>query len=221
MNRASDPGQLQIGGQSTARRRGRPTPAEANEITGLILTAANDEFIAHSFEEASIEAVAARAGVKKDTIYKRYTDKRMLLRAVLKERVREWKVAAALVVNGTTLEDVLKSYAVALLSHATSPEGRIWIKHVESAWPGLDQLENRREAMGYGYAIRLISRQVRIWTTKDGSPARNPDLVATALMAILTGWTDATGLSARVSKQKVEHFAHSAVELLIGGRSAW
>lgn len=187
----------------------------------MILRAATAIFLTSSFAETSIEAVAAGAGVKKDTIYKRYPDKKMLLRAVVQQRVQNWRDTGNLVPSGDNLEDRLKSYSVALLSYAISEEGRIWISHVQSAWPGIDGINNRHEVMGYDNALRSISCEIRNKTAGDERPASNPDFVAMALMAILTGWTDTTGWHAEVSEAEVMQFAHAAVELVVGGRGSW
>lgn len=53
----------------TVRRPGRPRSVEADEA---ILDAAIDAFIEHGWNGLTIEGVAARAGVGKTTIYRRY-----------------------------------------------------------------------------------------------------------------------------------------------------
>lgn len=213
--RAAEPG-----GQ--ARRRGRPSPDQTEKITRLILSAALDVFSTATFDEASIEAIAARAGVKKDTIYKRFPDKRALLRAVLSERVSSSATASKMMeMEGESLEDRLKSYAVNLLRHATSAEGRLWIRMIHEAWPGSDEVEERRRAIGYDQAVRLIADEIRTAKAKQGKPVRDPEFVATALMAMLNGWTTTTGLSENVSPEEITRLAHAAIDLISGGRRNW
>ena len=53
-----------------------------------ILSAARELFLADGFERASMDAVAARAGVSKRTVYDYYGDKRALFLAVVEETVR-------------------------------------------------------------------------------------------------------------------------------------
>lgn len=60
----------------TSPRPGRPRSAKANEA---ILNAAVAMFIAQGFEGMSVEAVAARAGVGKATIYRRWLSKEELV----------------------------------------------------------------------------------------------------------------------------------------------
>jgi TetR/AcrR family transcriptional regulator, mexJK operon transcriptional repressor len=207
--------------ENAARRRGRPSPEETEEITRSILTAAMAIFSEQSFNDASIEAIAARAGVKKDTIYKRYADKRALLRAALGKRLADWSRTQGVVFSGDTLEQRLKSYAVHLLRQATSEEGRIWIGLVHSAWQGLEGRNERHSAIGYHHAVRLIASELRDATARDQAPARNPEMVATALMAMLAGWTDAVVPSTSVSEGEIIRFAETAIDLIIYGRSAW
>lgn len=65
---------------ATAPRRGpgRPRSAAADEA---ILTAAFELFAEHGYADLSMEAVAARAGVAKTTLYRRYPDKASLVAA--------------------------------------------------------------------------------------------------------------------------------------------
>ena len=64
------------------RPPGRPRSEEAH---GAILDAAIDQFIEQGYEAMSIEGVAARAGVGKTTIYRRWTSKEDLLIAAMNE----------------------------------------------------------------------------------------------------------------------------------------
>lgn len=63
-----------------------PKASAAPAILGAIMAGAGEIFLHSGFENASMEAIAARAGVTKKTLYKRFADKRSLLRAVLRER---------------------------------------------------------------------------------------------------------------------------------------
>src|SRR5271163_5372205 len=62
------------------RRPGRPRSEQAEQA---IIEATLDLFAEQGFEGACVEAVAARAGVGKATIYRRWTSKEELLIAAL------------------------------------------------------------------------------------------------------------------------------------------
>ena len=65
-------------GRETARRPGRPRSEQAEQA---IIEATLDLFAEQGFEGACVEAVAARAGVGKATIYRRWPNKEELLLA--------------------------------------------------------------------------------------------------------------------------------------------
>lgn len=80
-------------GPETAPKRGsggRPTREEAERRDAHMVAVAARLFMEHGFDGTSIDAVAQAAGVSKPTLYARYRDKRVLFKAVLEERIREW-----------------------------------------------------------------------------------------------------------------------------------
>jgi TetR/AcrR family transcriptional repressor of mexJK operon len=63
--------------------RGRPRDPERYQ---RILEAARSHFCAHGLERASVDAIAADAGVSKMTVYSRFASKEGLFEAVIRER---------------------------------------------------------------------------------------------------------------------------------------
>lgn len=59
------------------------------EIRRLIVTVAREEFIEHGVRETSIRTIAKRSGVAVGTIYRYFTDKDALFRAVLTPLLKE------------------------------------------------------------------------------------------------------------------------------------
>jgi TetR/AcrR family transcriptional regulator, mexJK operon transcriptional repressor len=70
----------QPGTTPAAPRRGRPRSAAKRQA---ILTAATDAFLRHGYQAATLDVVAACAGVSKQTIYGHFTDKQTLFVAVV------------------------------------------------------------------------------------------------------------------------------------------
>lgn len=64
-------------------RGGRPSRELAQQLRGRILDAASSLFLEQGYASTSVEAIAARAGVSKRTLYHRYADKAELIRAVV------------------------------------------------------------------------------------------------------------------------------------------
>lgn len=67
--------------------RGRPRSADKHRA---ILEAAGDLFLSEGFERTSMDAVARRAGVSKQTVYGHFENKERLFRAVIAQKVAEY-----------------------------------------------------------------------------------------------------------------------------------
>ena len=80
---------------STAEAPAGGTPAPSGRVRHL-LDAAHDAFVADGFDAVSIDAIALRAGVSKETIYRHFPDKPALFRAALEDMAgRFWRRTAA------------------------------------------------------------------------------------------------------------------------------
>lgn len=109
------------------RPLGRPRSAAADEA---ILSATVDEFAALGYEGLRVEAVAARAGVAKSTIYRRYPSKSDLVAAALLQAPS----AAPTPAYTSSLVDDLVGLARYLRDKYTSSEvGRLIPSIVEAA----------------------------------------------------------------------------------------
>jgi AcrR family transcriptional regulator len=71
-------------------RRGRPSIAEAEALSGRILDASWDVLLQSGFEGFTFDRVARHAHIGKATIYSRFTGKIELMRALLQQRL-EWR----------------------------------------------------------------------------------------------------------------------------------
>ncbi len=84
-----------------------------------VLDAARAEFVAKGYRLATMDAIAALAGVSKRSIYKWHTDKAALFRACVMDSARQLPVPA--IDMKRPLEEVLVQFGQALL-HAHSTE---------------------------------------------------------------------------------------------------
>ena len=79
--------------QHTATTRpGRPKSAQKAEA---IMEAASLQFVKHGFDGTSMDAVAAEAGVSKQTVYSHFGSKEDLFAAVVSAKVRQYGLAEA------------------------------------------------------------------------------------------------------------------------------
>lgn len=202
-------------------RRGRPTADQAAAISRTIIAAATEAFLADGYEGASMEAIAMRAGVPKSTLYKRYPDKKKLLRTVLRERLDAWSIAARDDVMGDDLEARLKHYAATMLQRAMSMELRAVLNLVASAWSGPEEAAARRDVIGYSAMQERLVREIRSFGPRRGVFARDPEQVAVTLMAMLTGWLQWEAPAHGDADAEAVRFANAAVELILRGSDAW
>jgi TetR/AcrR family transcriptional repressor of mexJK operon len=107
----------------TGGRGGRPSRADALRLRQRILEVATELFLAEGYGSTSIEAVAARAGISKRTLYHRFDDKSALFAAVVHEIIAQIRPPAGVpLIEGATLHDVLRRLAGMILRAALSPK---------------------------------------------------------------------------------------------------
>jgi AcrR family transcriptional regulator len=199
-------------------KRGRPTAAQAAQITQAIIAAAIENFLKNGFEEASMEAIAARANVPRSTLYKRYPDKTDLLRAVLEERLATWSTMAAEKdwMKPERLEERLKMYLSSIIKASAIPELRAFMRLTRSAWPNDTDANKRLDLIGYNNMVAVIERDVRELGPKQNCPAKDARRVAQILMMLSLGWSE-TG----ASLAGADEFADAAVNMIFQGKHAW
>jgi AcrR family transcriptional regulator len=88
-----------------------------------ILLAATDLFLAEGYGSTTIEAVAARAGVSKRTLYDRFDDKAVLFAAVVHRIIDEIRPPPEVpLIEGAALPAILRRLAGFMLHAALSPQ---------------------------------------------------------------------------------------------------
>jgi AcrR family transcriptional regulator len=102
-------------------RRAR-RPSLSNEA---FLDKALDLFLEQGFERTSIEAITARAGMAKRTVYLRYGDKASLFKAALRRAIEEWVVPVERLraAERGDLEECLLAIGQILVDNVVSPAG--------------------------------------------------------------------------------------------------
>lgn len=104
-------------------RLGRPPRGTEGEAAARILAAAKPIFFREGFEAASVDAIAAAAGVSKKTIYVRFASKEDLFEAVIVRNIEENvpTVERAAAEEGPVAERLLR-IATVLLEIALTPD---------------------------------------------------------------------------------------------------
>lgn len=203
-------------------RRGRPTAQQSAAIERTIRAAAREAFLADGFENTAMETIAARAGVPKSTLYKRFPDKRALLRAVLSDQVAAWSESEDRPAReGDDPEMRLKRVAADILRHAATPQVRAFWALVTNAWSATDEAGQRQDAIGYTRMLAGLEQEIRDFARARGIEVHDPRQVATALMAMLGGWIQHVAPTLARPEAEATRFANAAVDMLTQGTDAW
>lgn len=165
-----------------------------------------------------MEAVAARAGVTKPTLYKRFPDKRSLLQAVLGVRRVEWIAAPS---TSKDPEERLKQLASAILVSGVSQDLRTFQALAQSAWPDPLDMPAREEVLGYNNVLPRLEKAIRQDGADLGVEPKRASVVAIVLIAVLSGWFEHRHPDPDRDAIDADQFARAAVELLIHGKAAW
>ena len=100
------------------RSPGRPKDLEKREA---ILDAAQALFAERGIDGVPIEAIAARSGVSKVTVYGHFGDKATIFDSIVQRETDRLKLALCQAPSGTSLEDTLTSFGMALIDMLTQP----------------------------------------------------------------------------------------------------
>lgn len=206
------------------RRRGRPSAAQSARITDEILDVAADMFVELDFEGVTMEAVAARLGIPKTTIYKRYSDKADLLRAAIEARMNRWSA-----ISGSTnrldpdddMETRLAGHVATLLAWTTKPEVRAMNRLAAKLPEGSGHGIANRHISGYRGMHALLTAVIAERGPGMGIVARDPGDVAEMLMAVIAGTVALRSQAEPITPEEAQPIARGIVDRLIRGAAAW
>lgn len=139
------------------------------------------EFAARGFDGTTVDAIAARAGVNKERLYRWFGDKRALWDLVLAAELE--RLAAAVRLSGAGLDDIGAFAGATFDYHADHPElGRLLQWEGLQGGPAAD--EAGRTAHYRDKVDRIAAAQ------RDGvlDPALEPAHLAFALIALAAWW---------------------------------
>jgi TetR/AcrR family transcriptional repressor of mexJK operon len=180
-------------------------------------------FLQEGFEGTSMEAVAARLGIPKRTLYRRFADKGKLLNAVLVERVNAWSSITSQQNARLTgdLSQRLKQYVTTMLVWASRAEVRAFTKLFATAEGISGQSKDRFGFYGRAQMVELIAHDIAEFGPTQGIHAREPLRVAHVLMALLSGWLDFRRNDAPIADGAAAEEAGMLVDVLLRGTKAW
>jgi AcrR family transcriptional regulator len=208
-----------------ARRGGRPTKAEAEQLGHRIVDAATDLFFTLGYGATSIEAVARRAGISKRTFYHRFANKPALLSAVVHRTIERMRPPADVpLLDGAGLPEILRGLAALILRAALSPPAialhRLIVAE-SSRFPDLAAVVTRQGATEE--ATRLIAGALEREARTGNLALDNPTFAAQQFlhMVIAVPQRRAMGLGQPMTPAETNAWARDVVNLFLNGCRGW
>lgn len=209
---------------ATARptKRGRPSHEQSAAISEAILAVAAELFIKDGFDSTSMEAIANAVGIPKTTLYKRYSDKAALVNDVIIDQVASWSQVASR--QDSRLPNDLKKrlvhHTTTILVWSTKPDVRAVMRLALNA-AGRGPQDVLTDFFGYTDMIAFIGNEIAVYGPASGINARDPERIAHAIMAMISGWLNIRGMSGPVSAKEARSQAEFMINLLMGGVDTW
>lgn len=221
--RDASPARAKPAARKAQPRVGRPTPERAAAIEEAILDAASSQFLDVGYEVASMESIAAAAGVSKGTLYARYPTKSALLRAALTLQMEAWTRSH---VRTSPLpadpKQRLQQLARGTLAALMAPESRPYQRLAHhAAFNGGREFSSTMYELGMAPAIRDLAEEIRASAEAFPMPLRDPERVARMIQAMLYGWWAQHIALGGVTREDADAYADHCIDVLFYGRAAW
>lgn len=203
-----------------AQRGGRPSRSDALLLGDKILEAATELFLEEGFGAASIEAVAARAGISKRTFYHRFADKTALFVAVVQRIIEQIRPPREVpLLEGATLHDILRRLAGFMLHAALAPRAIALHRLISAESARFPELARAVYDQGWSEAIALIAN---LLARELHDAHLTPELRTFAAqqfihMVVALPQRRALMLGAPLSAKELERWADDVVRLFLEG----
>jgi TetR/AcrR family transcriptional repressor of mexJK operon len=175
--------------RSAPARAGRPTREQALLRAEELLDCALEVFLDRGFDHATIDGIAATAGMAKRTIYARYPDKETLFRAAVQRAIDRWAVPAEEFRKLDTgdLEETLIAVAGARLRTAVSPDGVRLQRILNAEAYRFPELPRIAYEQGSRPAVRFIAEVLARHAATGSIAVDDAELLGTSFLSLVIG----------------------------------
>ncbi|MDH6269094.1 TetR/AcrR family transcriptional repressor of mexJK operon [Rhizobium sp. SG_E_25_P2] len=196
-------------------RSGRPKDPVKRQA---IVAAATVMFTEQAYEDVTVEAVAAKAGVSKVTIYNSFKDKDTLFETVI-DSIMEGVVGdPAWAETGQPLKQRLNQIGAVFLTSALGPYGRMMVRTLSVVLHGNVELSKRLYEAAPGRAYAAVAAVVEEAMAKGTVKADSARLAAEDLISLWEGGLmvkAAIGLSEPVSQEEINRRVWRGTEVFM------
>jgi TetR/AcrR family transcriptional repressor of mexJK operon len=199
---------------------GRPPRDAMEQLAARVIDCAARLFMERGYAGVSIEAVAAEAGVGKNTIYRRHATKADLFQAVVDEQIR-LRLRAPEGIEAGDLAGSLRRLAMLLVAAALNPETTALQRLVIAEADRFPEIAAICLDRAFRPAIGM-ARSVLDHHAKARAAPADLDFAAEQFVAAIVYGPHLHALLGRrdlTTTQAIEHYADRAVTLFLGGWS--
>jgi TetR/AcrR family transcriptional repressor of mexJK operon len=212
-------------GAPALRRGGRPSRAEAQQLSERILDAATALFFTAGYGATSIEAVARRARISKRTLYHRFDDKSALFSAVVHRTIARLRPPAEVpLLDGAGIDEILQRLAGLILRAALSAPAIALYRLIvaeSTRFPKLASVVT--EEGGMDEAIKLIAGVLEREARAGGLTLDAPIFAAQQFLHMVISWPQrrAMGPGKPMTPAELDAWAGDVVNLFLNGCRGW
>lgn len=193
-------------------------PVAASERKHLaIREAGTDIFLRHGYAAATMDMIAAEAGVSKQTVYNHFQNKEGLFKAIIEDLTAT--LMAPLVVRDAAIsapEQVLQRLGRDFLALMLRPSSLALYRLIVSESARFPELGDEIYAVGAGRVIAMLSDYLS-WETRNGRlSVAAPELAAEQFIGMLTGRIQLRALLGVGPTPKEEELRHRADHAVAG-----
>lgn len=166
-----------------------PQPQISRSKRALIMAAAVDLLLANGYERTSMDAVAAKAGVSKTTVYAHFSDKLELFHAVMAEAASDFALDLGSVVESRSVADPQEQLIIALIEvvkAASAPQLTAYFRVLISEIDRRSELQAifERVQSGMPDVIRILASLIVEVADTRGYLVEDPERYAALLIRL-------------------------------------
>lgn len=201
-------------------RIGRPSREESRRRQEELLETAFDIFLEKGYEQTTIAAIAAAAGMSKRTVYAKYKDKEDLFQAALRRAIDSYTIPLEMLQTQETddLEETLTVLARQRIANVATPTGVRLQRMVATQSYRFPKLFNKVFEKGMGptvaYLCDLFQRHNALGTTDIG----DCEQAAYAFLTLVVGGPARIITAGNpLTEREIEDRIHFTVGLFLNG----
>ncbi len=211
--------------QVSKRGPGRPRTADLPARHSHILVIAGEAFANLGYGGTTMDIVASRANISKETIYSRFPSKKDLFEAVVKSRIDQFlahESASTANKPSGSLREALMHHVEVQVHATTSAQLSGLIRIVAAEHKAFPELAKGIFRWAYLAGVKAIVEDIQRFAILDDIPCNSPETVAEMLRFTVTGAINQASFDdSRLTKTAIKALADRIVTFLMKSRPFW